>query len=366
MKPARTPEDDTGQLGRHVPLLVEPCEAPAPVAEDVDLRVAVVLPSYNESLHLPGVIETMPGWVWRIYVVDDCSTDDTRGVVARYVGDRLDYIRHERNQGVGGAVRTGFRRALDDGADVIVKMDADGQMDPDDLEKLVMPIRLGLAEYVKGNRFRVARQSRSMPTYRRIGNVILSLANKVATGYWHVFDPQCGYVAITAPVLSEIDLDSVANDYFFENDMLVGLNIIGARVVDVPVATVYGDEVSHIRLGRVLTSFPVRLVSRWARRMALKHYLWDFGVAGALILFGSIGMLFGSVFGLYHWIMSAISGVAATSGQVMLAVLPLFLGFQMLLQALLLEVQASPGADETREFQRWLMRQEFSKSHPRD
>jgi dolichol-phosphate mannosyltransferase len=324
---------------------------PAKIAQ---MRIAAVIPAYNEAKHLPEVIATVPEMVWRIYIVDDASTDDTPEVLAALNDDRVRHVRHETNKGVGGAMVTGYRAALADGARIIVKLDADGQMAPEDLPYLVLPIRLGLAEYVKGNRFRVARQRDKMPPHRTFGNVALSFANKVATGYWHVFDPQCGYTAIAAPALEQIDLDRISTDYFFENDMLVWLNTMGARVVDVPVTTVYGEEVSHIRLGRILTTFPFRLIGRWFWRVSRRHFVWDFSAVGMLIVAGTLATAFGFLWGAYRWTLSVTTGRVATTGTVMIAVVPLFLGFQMLLQALLLEVQSSPGADETREFQRIL------------
>lgn len=319
-------------------------------------RIAVVLPSYNEGRHVCDVIATLPEWVWRVYVIDDCSTDDTAACVAPLLGDRVHYICHEVNSGVGGAMRTGYGAALADGASIVVKMDADGQMDPADLANIVEPIRLGMAEYVKGNRFRVLHRAKGMPNHRRFGNVAMSFANKVASGYWHVFDPQCGYTAIAAPALESLDLTNISRDYFFENDMLCWLNTLGARVVDVPVATVYGDEVSHIKLSRIIATFPGRLIDRYVRRVWRRHFVFDFGAVGMLLLAGTLFFWFGLIFGGYHWWLSIATDRVASTGTVMIAVLPLILGFQLLLQALLIEIGDSPGANETREFQRYMTR----------
>jgi dolichol-phosphate mannosyltransferase len=313
------------------------------------LTLGAVLPSYNEAPHIAGVLATMPDFVDRVFIVDDCSTDDTAQVVQRLADPRVTYIRHETNQGVGGATRTGFKAALEAGCSFVVKIDADGQMDPDDLFWLIEPLRLGLADYVKGNRFRISRPN-NMPGTRKFGNIALSFLVKAASGYWHVFDPQCGYVAISAPALRQIDLARVATDYFFEDDMLIWLNSFAARVVDVPVATRYGSEVSQVRVGRVMWSFPWRLFRGWLWRTWRRHMVWDFDAVGALYVFGIPLVGFGLLFGAYHWWLSVATGVPATTGTVMIAVLPVVLGFQAILQGAIIEINDSPGGRETRDY----------------
>jgi dolichol-phosphate mannosyltransferase len=317
-----------------------------------NLKYCVILPAYNESRHLATVVGRIPEWVDGIIVVDDASTDDTLAVAESLTDARVRVQHLERNQGVGGAMVAGFRIALDGGYDVAIKMDADDQMDAEDLPSLVGPIELGLAEYVKGNRFRRAGRPASMPGRRWFGNVILSFLTKVASGYWHVFDPQCGFIAITVPTLRRLKLDGMARDYFFENDMLIRLNVIDARVVDVDTSSLYGDETSYVSVGRVGWSFPPRLLRGFVWRFVRRHLMNDFGLIGFLAFVGAAFTLFGTLFGLYHWLQSASTGIPATTGTVMIAVVPLILGAQMLLQALSLEVQSSAGASETREYAR--------------
>lgn len=316
--------------------------------------VGVVLPARNEAGHIGGVVDSMPPWVDHIYVVDDASSDGT-AEAAGAVGDRrLTVITLERNAGVGGAMIAGYHAGVADGCDVLVKMDADGQMRTDELQRLVEPIVRGLAEYAKGNRFLVVGRTGSMPAHRKAGGVVLSLVTKMASGYWHVFDAQCGYTAVRADYLSMIQLDDVAKDYFFENDMLIRLNATGARVVDVPAATIYGDEVSDVRIGRVALTFPPRLARGWLRRVTRKYMVADFGAIGLLILAGLVLCLFGTAFGAYHWIESVAEGYPASTGTVMIAVLPLMVGVMLLLQAFAMEVTESPGAIETRSYLREL------------
>jgi dolichol-phosphate mannosyltransferase len=313
------------------------------------LSYCVVMPAYNESRHLAEVVGRIPAWIDGIIIVDDCSSDDTLSVAKSIKDPRVLVLHHEQNQGVGGAMVTGFRAALDADYDVAIKMDADGQMDCADLPALVRPIELGMAEYVKGNRFRRSGRPKSMPATRWFGNVALSFLTKIASGYWHVFDPQCGYVAIAVPTLRRLNLNGIARDYFFENDMLIRLNVIDARVVDVDVAALYADETSYIRVGRVLRAFPWRLLKRSIWRFVKRHVVNDFGLVALLALPGAILMVFGLVFGIVEWALAASAGHPATTGSVMIAVLPLILGFQMLLQAVSVEVQSSPGAKETRD-----------------
>jgi hypothetical protein len=314
-----------------------------------------VLPAYNESAHIATVIAALPKWIDHIIVVDDASTDDTQSILSAIADDRITLIRHERNQGVGGAMVTGYRAALETDADIVVKMDADGQMLAADLPRLVRPLAVGSAEYAKGNRFYFRYATRDMPRGRGFGNSLLSLLTKAASGYWHVFDSQCGFTATTTPFLRLLDLEQIATDYFFENDMLIQLNGLGARVIDVPVTTVYASETSHIRVHRVALTFPPRLLSKATTRFWRKYLLTDFGIVAVLTTLGMALGTFGFIFGAYQWWHSIILGRAATTGTVMIAVLPIILGFQLLLQALSLNVAGSPGARETAEYVRLLI-----------
>lgn len=326
-----------------------------PIASDPALTFALVLPAHDEAAHIGGVLASLPAWVDRVIVVDDASTDDTSNAALATGDPRVRVIRHETNRGVGAAMRTGYRAALEEGYDLIGKMDADGQMLASELERLVEPFRLGIAEYAKGNRFYLPGAAAGMPAHRGLGNTALTFMSKLASGYWHVYDSQCGFTVVKASFLRLMDLDRLPDGYFFENAMLIGLNALSARVVDVPTSTVYGSERSGVRVGRILLGFPPRLLTGGMRRFWRKHLVTDFGPIGALTILGLLAGAFGIVFGGYHWWLSIDMGVPATTGTVMIAVLPLMLGTQLLIQAFALSVSASPGAAETAAYVRSLI-----------
>lgn len=239
-----------------------------------DLQVAVVIPAFNERRAIVETVATVPAWVDHILVIDDASSDDTAAqariaAAARTQPARVEVITHAANRGVGGALATGYRRALELGADVAVVMAGDGQMDPDDLPALLAPIADGSADYVKGNRFLHPSIWTTMPVTRIVGNVLLSAATRVTSGYHHVFDSQCGYTAIRRSALSEIELDGLFPRYGYPNDLLSRLHVAGMRVVDVPVRPIYGEHwKSGINLGTALHPIPWVLLRSWGNRLA--------------------------------------------------------------------------------------------------
>jgi len=236
------------------------------------LRVAVVIPAFNEAAKIGDTIATVPDFVDEIFVIDDASTDETgsraRAAAAQHTG-RCEVIRHDTNRGVGGAIATGYRRVLATGADVAVVMAGDGQMDPADLPGLLAPIADDSADYVKGNRFKHPTVWSTMPKSRIVGNVLLSAATRVTSGYSHVFDSQCGYTAIHRRALGAIDLEGLWVRYGYPNDLLSRLYVAGVRVVDVPVRPIYGEHwKSGINLGTALHPLPWVLLRSWGARLA--------------------------------------------------------------------------------------------------
>lgn len=307
-----------------------------------DNRIGVVIPAYNVETHLRKVIESLPEFVDRIVLVDDASKDGTYAVATSLAHPRLRTIRHKVNQGVGGAVISGYKEAIADGVDVIVKMDGDGQMDPKYLVPLIEPLIDEGYGYSKGNRFLDGCALRTMPWHRLVGNFGLTFLTKLSSGYWQLFDPQNGYTAIKQDVLSSVDLDRISKRFFFENDMLIHLNVFNCRVTDVPIPATYGDERSSMNTGRILFTFPFHLLKGLCYRALNKYILRDFSPIAVFILAGIPLFSWGVCFGLYAWIRSAVSGVPATTGTVMLSVLPLLLGFQLILQSITMEInQAS-------------------------
>jgi glycosyltransferase involved in cell wall biosynthesis len=306
------------------------------------MRVFAILPAYNEAKHIAGVIARVPAFIERIVVVDDASRDDTAEVVSGLSDPRITLVREEKNQGVGGAMIDGYRRALELGCDVAVKVDADGQMDPQNIERLIAPILAGEADYTKGFRFHDPETMRKMPRIRVLGNLGHSFLTKSASGYWNIFDPANGFTAIHRAALERLDLGRIQRDFFFETDMLASLYLIGAVVRDVYLPTHYGDEKSHMNAVRTLVTFPWRLFRCFVKRITWRYFIGDFSAASLLLTAGGPLFLFGVVFGLTVWIRNARAAVATPTGTIMLAVVPLILGFQMLLQALVIDVANVP------------------------
>jgi glycosyltransferase involved in cell wall biosynthesis len=305
-------------------------------------RVTVVVPAHDEALFIGDVVRTMPAYVDRIIVVDDASTDDTAQAASRLEDPRVEILTLRTNAGVGGAMVAGYRRALEVESEIIVKMDGDGQMPPEHLSSLLdVIVRDGYA-YAKGNRFLLGSPRKHMPRHRFVGNMVLTFLTKMASGYWHIFDPQNGYTAITADALHQIDLDALHRGYFFENDMLIQLNLHQFRARDVPMPVHYGHEISGISPLRVGIAFPLLLFKRFIYRIYQKYMLRDFSPIALFLLVGAALFLWGLGFGTLLWINAWMQGVTTSTGTIMLAIVPLFLGFQLLLEAIVLDIQETP------------------------
>jgi glycosyltransferase involved in cell wall biosynthesis len=304
-------------------------------------RIAVVVPAFREEAHIADVVRTMPALVDHIVVVDDASPDGT-SESALAVGDpRVVVIRHEVNKGVGGSIVTGHRRALELGADIDVVMAGDGQMDPAHLTDLLDPLVHDGYGFAKANRFYSTTSYAGMPGHRVFGNIVLTFMTKAASGYWNLVDPQNGYTAVTRQVLERLPLDRLAERYEFENDQLIWLNILDVRAVDVPIPALYRGEQSSIRLTRVIPRLTSLLFTGFWRRIFLKYVLWSFSPIALLLLVGSFLTLLGLVVGAWAtW--ETLGPTTASAGTVLLAVAPVLVGINMLVQALALDIAATP------------------------
>jgi glycosyltransferase involved in cell wall biosynthesis len=307
------------------------------------MSVAVIIPCYRVSRHILDVVAGIPPWVTGIYAVDDCCPEKTADLLQSQCKDRrLRILRHSSNQGVGGATCTGYAAALSDGFDVMVKMDGDGQMDPAFLARLVNPILGGLADFTKGNRLYDFKALRRMPSARRLGNLGLTLLTKAASGFWHISDPTNGYTAVHRSALKLINLERLSKRYFFETSLLIHLNIVRAVAVDVPIPARYGGEQSSLNVWKALFEFPPQLLRGLAQRVVLRYFIYDVSAVTVLIVGGSIVTAMGVAFGAYHWILGALNGQLQSSGAIGISMLLIIVGFQMLLQAIVLDVMDKP------------------------
>lgn len=310
---------------------------------------AVVIPAYKAEKYISTVLAGIPRFVRNIIVVDDASPDGTADIVRACGDTRVQLISLSKNSGVGGATLAGYLKASELGAEIIVKLDSDNQMNPDYMLDLIAPIVNGKADYTKGNRFLHTRSLGVMPLIRRIGNFGLSFLNKVASGYWNIFDPTNGYTAISAAIMPMLDLNAVDRDYFFESSLLMELGLNRAVIQDVDIPARYAGEESHLSILDSLLRFPWKLLWGYLRRIFIQYFIRDFSVITLFLVFGVILLTFGLVFGIVEWIKSSNLGVPATTGTVMLATLPFILGVQLLLQAIVMDIQNVPTHPLTRQ-----------------
>jgi glycosyltransferase involved in cell wall biosynthesis len=299
------------------------------------LQLAVVIPCYRVRDKILGVIAAIPVTVAQIHVVDDACPEKSGDLVAQSCADpRVVVHRHDANRGVGAAMVTGYQAALAAGADIVVKLDGDGQMDPAFIPTLTRGLASGQADYAKGNRFYDLELLRAMPAMRLFGNSVLSLVNKVASGYWDVMDPTNGYTAIHRTALRSLPLDKLDRGYFFESDMLFRLYTVRAVVRDVPMPALYADEKSSLRIGRAALVFPVKYLRNAIKRFFYSYFLRDFNAGTMQFLLGLVIGGAGAAFGVAQWRESVTTGVPATAGSVMVAALPVLVGVQLWLAAL--------------------------------
>jgi glycosyltransferase involved in cell wall biosynthesis len=309
-------------------------------------NIDVVIPCYQVRRHVNAVVRESlaQAFVRNVIVVDDaCPEDSAAGVESEFAADgRVIVIRHASNQGVGGAVVSGYRHAFEHGADIAVKVDGDGQMPPQRIGQLIAPILRKQADYTKGNRFYSPQHLAGMPGMRLFGNATLSLVNKFSSGYWSIIDPTNGFTALSRAAYSQLDTEKLERRYFFESDMLYQLGIANAVVEDVPMPAVYNGEPSSLNIYRVAVEFPPKYFKRFVKRIGFRYFLREFNIASLEILLGVPAFLAGLVFGIYQWVVHVERDELTPAGTTMIVGLLILMGFQMILSAINYDVVHEP------------------------
>jgi glycosyltransferase involved in cell wall biosynthesis len=314
--------------------------------------VGVVIPAYKVSKHIIGVLEDLSDSVDRICVVDDACPEQSGKLVESYFDiKKVSVLYHEKNKGVGAAMKTGFTHLLTQDVDVIVKVDGDGQMKAHQIDSLLSPLVKNLADYAKGNRFYSFESIKEIPRIRLIGNIVLSFMSKAASGYWNIFDPNNGYIAVTTPVLREMNLDQVSNRYFFESDMLFRLYLVRARVIDVPMMAVYGSERSSLSIWKSAFEFPAKYVRNFLKRLYLMYIVRDFSLPGLQLVSGIVLSTSGTFLGMYNFLRSQALEIETAPGTLILFALLMLVGLQLLLSFLSFDVQNVPDRAITRDIE---------------
>jgi dolichol-phosphate mannosyltransferase len=307
-------------------------------------KVAVIIPCYRVTKHIINVINNIPAEVAAVYVVDDACPDGSGALVDKFCSDqRIKVLYNAQNLGVGGAMITGYLAAADDGMQILVKIDGDGQMDPTLIDLFVRPILTHSADYTKGNRFFKLETVKEMPKSRVFGNAALSFMSKFSTGYWNIFDPTNGYTAIHASVAQLLPFEKLSKRYFFETDMLFRLCTLRAVVVDIPMTARYADEVSNLEISRVWKEFFIKHISNTVKRIFYNYWLRNFSAASLQFALGLVLFFFGLTHGLTNWYVSTSAQVETPIGTVMIATLSLLFSLQLVLAFLSYDINSVPS-----------------------
>jgi len=305
-----------------------------------DKIIGVVIPSFKVRKFLKQVVIELPEFIDYIIVVDDACPEQSFETVQNI--DKVIIINHTKNMGVGGAVVSGYKKALQLDIDIVIKIDGDGQMDSAFISTLIQPIIEEKADYTKGNRFRDFKALREMPKIRLFGNSALSFLIKVASGYWSIVDPTNGFTAINKETLKDLELDKLSKRYFFESDMLINLNIKDKVLKDIAIPAKYGNEESSLKIKKILYQFPPKIIKGFNKRIFYKYFVYNFNMASVYMALGIPLFLFGLFFGIIKWDESLQSNLDASTGTVMLATLPIILGVEFLLQAINIDIMNEP------------------------
>lgn len=303
-------------------------------------KVGVVIPCYKVKEKVLSVIETLPSFIDKIIAVDDCCPENSGDWILQNSKDsRVQVLKHSTNQGVGGAVVTGYQYAIKNDLDVIVKMDGDGQMDPKLLTFFIEPIIQDHCDYTKGNRFFWIDGLKEMPLIRLFGNSILSFVNKISSGYWDIMDPTNGYTAISSKMLAHIQTEKLEKRYFFESDVLFRLGLNKARVMDIPMEAKYEDEKSNLNISHTAITFPLKYLTRIFKRIFYQYFLRDFNAGSISLLFSIPCLSFGTIFGIHKWIRALELNRPTPNGTLFIIAILLLSGMQLFLSFLQFDTQ---------------------------
>ena len=305
------------------------------------MKTLAIIPAFGVADQISNVVASCMQYVDSVLVVDDCCPEQSGKIIDFEFSeiDSVSVVYHERNMGVGGAMKTGFQWGLDNLFDVFVKVDGDGQIKPELIPQLIAPILTGTFDFRKGNRFDSPRTLREMPPARLIGNSFLSLLSKISSGYWTVSDPTNGFFAIGRDTLERLEPDRLANDYFFESDLLFRLSTVRARVSEMPMVAIYGEERSNLNIWRVLWTFPLLHTKNFAKRIIYNYYVRDWSIGSIEFPTGLILMFGGVWFGLSSYKSAQAAGVGVTAGEAVTTAISIILGFQLLLSFVAHDIQ---------------------------
>lgn len=308
------------------------------------MKVGIIIPCYKVEKHIEAVLSEIPGSIPTIIAVNDCSTDNTLSILTERskVDPRIIIVNHLENKGVGGAVKSGFRKAMELGLEIVVKIDGDGQMDMAYLPEFIKNLVEDKADFCKGNRFRNIHTIDRMPLLRRIGNIGLSFLSKISSGYWQIFDPTNGYFSIKVSVLKNLNFDKLANRYFFESSLLNELYFVDAVVKDIVIDAKYADEVSNLSITKTLVEFPPKILKAIIKRVFYKYFFYDFSIGSIYLLLGIPIFVFGAWYGLVNYLKYIHLHQPAPTGTVVIPTLLITLGFQLILSFINFDVNNYP------------------------
>ena len=304
--------------------------------------ISVVIPTYKASEKILITLSGIPDFVDNIFVVDDkCPENSGKLVEENNQDKRVSVIYNKINLGVGGATKAGIKEAITVGCDVIVKLDADNQMNPDAMHLLVLPILQKKFDYAKGNRYFFLNHLSEIPKIRLVGNLALSFFCKLSSGFWTIFDPNNGYIAVSSKLIPYLNIEKIDDRYFFESDMLFRLSLISARVLDVPMLPKYEDEKSSLNPLKMSGPFALKHTRNFFKRLAYKYFIRDFSIGSIYLLTSLLLLIFAISFGFYHYTESGNTNTPRSGGTVALFITSMLLGFQFLIAFLTYDIASN-------------------------